>query len=60
MKKSLHSDGLREMQFLVNPVQNRGNSVQKVSIRCKLQIMDRASVQLALIIFDIYFSILIC
>ena len=41
MKKFLHSDWLREMQFLINTVQNRGNSVQKVLIRCKLQIMEK-------------------
>ena len=31
MKKFLHSDWLREMQFSVNTMQNRGNSVQKAS-----------------------------
>ena len=41
MKKSLHSDWLREMQFSINTVQNRGNSVQKVLIRYKLQIMEQ-------------------
>ena len=29
MKKFLHSDWLREMQFLVYAMQSRGNSVQK-------------------------------
>ena len=29
MKKFLHSDWLREMQFLANTIQNRDNSVQK-------------------------------
>ena len=28
-KKFLHSDWLRKMQFSVNTMQNRGNSVQK-------------------------------
>ena len=38
LKKFLHSDWLREMQFLGNKMQNRGNSVQKEVTQCNLQL----------------------
>ena len=57
MEKCLHSDWLREMQFSINTVQNRGNSVQKVLIRYKLQIMEQVGSS-PWLSFDIWSSIL--